>query len=326
MTFFGLFLPRMHNCRALSSLFGQSTSAILLAVIMLGGVAIAPPRAWAQEIIATVNGQPITDLDLSQREKLMRVLRQPTTRDAAMQSLIDDALENQETSQFGVKPDDAQIGQEMMRTARKLKIAPEVFFGELQRSGASDSHIKDHFSAELAFFSLIQAFHKGVDASESQVDAELAKEGGKSALTQYRLRQVIFVIPTDNAKDQSALKGRVAAAEQLRSRFSDCDLGLPLARSMDNVAVRDEITRDLLQLGEQMKQLLDKTPTGHLTPPSRSAEGIEMIAVCGKSAATDDSSIRAEISQQILAGEIDAAGQKRLQELRSNAVIVKKMN
>ncbi len=109
---------------------------------------------------------------------------------------------------------------------------------------------------------------------------------------------MIFVIPTDIAKDQSALKGRVAAAEQLRARFSDCDSGLPLARSMDNVAVRDEIIRDLLQLGEQMKQLLDKTPTGHLTPPSRSPEGIEMIAVCGKSAATDDSSIRAEISQQ----------------------------
>ena len=147
MTFFGLFLPRMRNCRALSSLFGHSTLAILLAVIVLGGVAVAPPRAWAQEIIATVNGQPITDLDLSQREKLMRVLRQPTTREAAMQSLIDDALENQETSQFGIKPDDAQIGQEMMRTAKKLKIAPEVFFDELQRSGASDSHIKDHFSA-----------------------------------------------------------------------------------------------------------------------------------------------------------------------------------
>ncbi len=161
MTFFGLFLPRMHNCRALSSLFGHSTLVILLAVILLGGVAVAPPRAWAQEIIATVNGQPITDLDLSQREKLLRVLRQPTTRDAAMQSLIDDALENQETSQFGVKPDDAQIGQEMMRTAKKLKIAPEVFFGELQRSGASDGHIKDHFSAELAFFSLIASLSQG---------------------------------------------------------------------------------------------------------------------------------------------------------------------
>lgn len=326
MIFFGL-LPKMRNCRALFSQSGQSTLAILLTTVtLLGGVAAAPSRAWAQEIIATVNGQPITDLDLSQREKLMRVLRQPTTRDAAMQSLIDDALENQETSQFGVKPSDAEIGQEMMRTARKLKIAPEVFFGELQRSGASDGHIKDHFSAELSFFSLMQAFHKGVEASENQIDAELAKEGGKSALTQYRLRQVIFVIPTNIAKDQSALKGRVAAAEQLRARFSDCDSGLPLARSMDNVAVREEIIRDSLQLGEQMKQLFDKTPTGHLTPPSRSAEGIEMIAVCGKSAATDDSSIRAEISQQILAGEIDIAAQKRLQELRSNAVIVKKMN
>lgn len=322
MKFFGL-LPQMRNCRGF---FFQSTLAILPAVTLLGAVAVVPPRARAQEIIATVNGQPITDVDLSQREKLLKVLRQPTTRDAAMQSLIDDSLENQETSQFGIKPDDAAVGQEMMRAARKLKIAPEVFFGELQRSGVSDSHIKDHFGAELAFFSLIQAFHKGVEASESQVDAELAKEGGKSAVTQYRLRQVIFVIPSEIAKDQSAIKGRVDAAEQLRSRFSDCDSGLVIARAMDNVAVRDEITRDSLQLGEQMKQLLDKTPVGHLTPPSRSPEGIEMIAICGKSAASDDSSIRAEISQEILATEIDVAAQKRLKELRSTAVVVKTTN
>ncbi len=325
MIFFGL-LPRRRNCRALSSLSGHSTLAILLAITVLGGIAAAPPCAWAQEIIATVNGLPITDLDLSQREKLMRVLHLPPTRDAAMQSLIDDALENQETSQFQIKPDDAQIGQEMMRTAKKLKVAPQVFFEELQRSGASDSHVKDHFSAQLAFFSLVQAFHKGVEASESQVDAELAKEGGKASVTQYRLRQVIFVVPAEIAKDQAAILSRVGAAQQLRARFTDCDSGLPLARAMDNVAVRDEIIRDSLDLGEQMKQLLDKTPAGHLTPPSRSAEGIEMIAVCGKSAATDDSSIRAEISQNILASEIDADMQKRLQDLRSRAVIVKTMN
>jgi len=288
------------------------------------GPFLALPQARAQEILATVNGQPITDLDLSQREKLLKLLHKPATRDAAMQSMVDDILENQETSEFQIKPNDTQIGQEMMRTAKQAKIDPQLFFSQLQTSGISESHVKDHFSAQLAFYSLIEAFHKGVDASESQVDAELAKEGGKSSVTQYRVRQVIFVIPTEIAKNQAAIQGRVQAAEQLRTRFEDCQSGLSLARNMDNVAVREEVIRDSLQISDQLKQLLDKTPTGHLTPPARTTEGIEMLAICSKSASTDDTSLRTEISQKILSVEIEAAAQKRLLELRSHAVIVKK--
>lgn len=320
MTFFGI---SWRDCPALS-LSARTKCAFLLAATLFAGLFLAPPQARAQEILATVNGQPITDLDLSQREKLLKLLHKPATRDAAMQSMVDDILENQETAQFEVKPNDAQIGQEMMRTAKQAKIDPQLFFNQLQTSGISESHIKDHFSAQLAFYSLIEAFHKGVEASESQVDAELAKEGGKDAVTQYRVRQVIFVIPTDIAKNQAAIQGRVEAAEQLRTRFTDCDSGLSLARNMDNVAVREEVIRDSLQIGDQLKQLLDKTPTGHLTPPARTTEGIEMLAVCAKSASTDDTSLRAEISQKILSVKIEADAEKRLQELRANAVIVKK--
>ena len=77
-------------------------------------------------------------------------------------------------------------------------------------------------------------------------------------------------------------------------------------------------------MDEALRQMLDKTPTGHLTPPQRSTAGIEMLAVCNKSTSKDDSSIRAAISERILAAELDADAEKKLQELRSHAVIVKK--
>jgi len=320
MTFSGI---SWRDCPSFSR-SARAKWSFLLAAGLLAGLFLALPQARAQEILATVNGQPVTDLDLSQREKLLKLLHKPATRDAAMQSMVDDILENQETSEFQIKPNDTQIGQEMMRTAKQAKIDPQLFFSQLQTSGISESHVKDHFSAQLAFYSLIEAFHKGVDASESQVDAELAKEGGKSSVTQYRVRQVIFVIPTEIAKNQAAIQGRVQAAEQLRTRFEDCQSGLSLARNMDNVAVREEVIRDSLQISDQLKQLLDKTPTGHLTPPARTTEGIEMLAICSKSASTDDTSLRTEISQKILSVEIEAAAQKRLLELRSHAVIVKK--
>ena len=90
------------------------------------------------------------------------------------------------------------------------------------------------------------------------------------------------------------------------------------------MAVQEEITRNSLQLSEGLKQLLDKTPAGHLTPPSRSSEGIEMIAVCSKDASTDDTALRNAISQKLMAAEIDVDAAKRLKEMRSYAVVVVK--
>ncbi|HEY5225271.1 MAG TPA: hypothetical protein VIJ06_00625 [Methylovirgula sp.] len=297
---------------------------LVLAAGLLCGVFGTLAQVHAQAIITTVNGNPITDLDLGQRMKLLHVLRKPASREAALQSLIDDQLRLEELALYQVKPSDAEIGQQIVRTANDMKIAPEALLGELQRSGVSEAHFKEHFSAISGFDGLMQAFHKGVEPSEAQVSAELAKEGSKAtANTEYRIHQVIFIVSA-SANSLAAVKGRMEAAQQLRARFSDCASGLPLARGMDNVAVKDEIVRNSAQLNGQLKILLEKTAAGHLTAPQRTAEGIEMIAVCSKGASTDDSAIRATISAKLLYVEMEAAADKRLKVLRADAVIVKR--
>jgi peptidyl-prolyl cis-trans isomerase SurA len=298
--------------------------ALALAAALLCGVFGRLAQVHAQAIITTVNGNPITDLDLGQRMKLLHVLRKPASRDAALQSLINDQLRLQEMALYQVKPTDAEIGQQIVRTANDMKISPDALLGELQRSGVSQAHFKEHFSAVSGFDGLMQAFHKGVEPSETQVRAELAKEGSKAtANTEYRIHQVIFIVPS-SANSLAAVKGRMEAAQQLRARFSDCASGLPLARGMDNVAVKDELVRNSAQLSAPLKALLEKTETGRLTAPQRTPEGIEMIAVCSKGASTDDSAIRAAISAKLLYVEMEAAAEKRLKVLRADAVIVKK--
>ncbi|MGO9134331.1 MAG: hypothetical protein ACLP8A_09840 [Methylovirgula sp.] len=310
--------PAVRPIRAWTSLF-----FILTLFCSLIGVL---NQAQAQAIIATVNGNPITDLDLSQRMKLLKVLRKPATRDAAMESLIEDILKTQETSLYKIAPTDAQIGQQIVHVAADMKIAPEALFAEFQHAGVSDTHVKEHFSAEVAFLGLVDAFHKGVEASEAQIRAELAKEESHASNTEYRIHQVIFVLPSGvtGAKAIEAIKGRIAAAEQLRTRFTDCGSGLPLARSMDNVAVKDEIVSNSSRLTQQLRQLFDKTPTGHLTPPQHTQEGVEMIAICSKTASHDDTALRTAISERLLAAEVKQDADRRLKELRARAVIVKR--
>ncbi len=293
------------------------------ASVFLASLCICPPLAQAQSIVATVNGTPITNLDIEQRTKLLHILHKPAGQDVALQSLIDDDVKLDETSKYKIKASDSDIGREISLVAASLKMAPEALLAALRAAGVPESHIKDHFASAFTFRSLMQAYHKGVEASETEVRAELAKEGGKAAAgTEYTVHEVVFTIALPLSMEK--INNRTRAAEQLRARFTDCASGLPLARSMDDVAVKDEIRRSAKQLTEGIRQLLDKTPTGHLTPPQRSSEGIEMLAVCNKSASTDDSAARSAIAERILAARIDAEGEKRLQELRSEAVIVKK--
>jgi peptidyl-prolyl cis-trans isomerase SurA len=298
-------------------------AALCAALGLVLSLSIAPPRAHAQTIVATVNGTPITSLDVEQRMKMLRVLRKPASRDAAMQSLIDDNLRLDETSKYKIRASDAEIGQQIAREATHLNMTPEALVAALHGAGVSDSHIKDHFAAAHTFHLLMQAYNKGVEASESQIRAELAKEGGKAAAgMEYGIRQVVFTISPPTSLEK--VNNRMHEAEQLRARFTDCASGLPLARGLEDVAVKEEIRRNASQLSQPIRQLLDKTPPGHLTPPQRTAEGVEMLAVCSKSASRDDSSVRAAISERIISAELDAEGEKRLQELRSHAVIVKK--
>jgi peptidyl-prolyl cis-trans isomerase SurA len=289
---------------------------------LAAGLLFSVPGAHAQDIVATVNGAPITNWDISEREKLLRAMHKPDTYDDAMNSMIDDALKLGETQKFKISVSNSDIGQQIAIEANEMHLAPSALMAAIQHAGVSEQHIKDHFSADLQFNLLVQAFNKGVDPSEEAIRSELAKDGGKSAAgIEYKLHQVIFTLHGKNVFAEA--QDRMKAAEQLRARFDNCADGLPLARAMDDVAVKDEIIRNSLQIGDDLKNLLDKTPVGHLTPPERTADGVAMIAVCSKGISNDDTAIRKTISERLLSEQIRADAARRLAELRSYAVIVK---
>jgi len=253
---------------------------------------------------------------------MLRVLHKPATRDAAIESLFTDRLEIHESGKFGVDPRESDISQHIMKVAQEMKIAPQALVEALQHAGVTPEHFKAHFRADVAYSVLVQALNKGVEASEEQVRAELAKQGGKSASgTEYTVRQVIFAVP--HTATMATLTERAHEAEQLRTRFTDCESGIPLARAINDVTVRDPLVKTSVEIGEALRELLDKTPAGHLTAPQRSTDGLEMIAVCTKGVAKDDSAARTAISQKLLAAHIAADSERRLKEIRAKAVVVK---
>ncbi len=288
----------------------------------LAAVALPCGTAWAQALVVAVNGDPVTTLDVEQRMKLLRAIHRPATRDAAIESMVADRLELREAGRYGIVIKDNEIGEQVNTDSNKLKTTPQALLADLQRAGVQQAHLVGYFKAELGFAVLVKALNKGVEASEVAVRAELAKSGGKASITDYTIRQVVFTV--DPGDSPATINEKAKRAEALRARFANCSSGLAEARALAGVAVREPLTRSSTSLSAPLRALLEKTPVGHLTPPSRSPSGLEMVAVCDRAAAKDDTELRKTIADRLLQAHYDAEAASRLKDMRARAVIDKR--
>jgi len=288
-------------------------AVLLAAAISLGSLASTPSHA--QAVVASVNDDPVTNVDIEQHMKILRVLQKNATRDAALESIYETRLKLMEMSKYKVNPGDPDIGWALGITARRLKTEPQALVGALQRAGVTEDQWKQKWKSEAGWMQLIRALNRTLEVSETEVRAELAKSG-QSKAAEYTVRQVILVVPNGGNAE-----GRMAEAGQLRARFTDCATGVPMAAAFRDTAVKEPITRSASTLNEALRKILDSTPVGKLTPPSRSPQGIEMLAVCNKSDRQDSAAaenLRNDMVFKKLQGESD----KRYAEVRSKAIIV----
>lgn len=305
------------------------TSALrraLAAAAMAGTFAVTLPGvstpAFAQAIVMTVNDAPVTTYDVEQRMKLLRVLRESASRDAAIESLIRDRLILGEVRKYSINPSEQEITQEAVRDAGEKKISPQALSAGLQSGRIDKSHWQDHWRAVYAWKVLIAAFNKQVSVSEDEVRSELAKSGAGAKQAEYRLQQITLIVP--QSAGPAAYNSRFAEANQLRARFRDCANGITMARALRDVAVQPAMTRLSGALSEQLVKILNSTPVGQLTSPARGPTGIDMIAVCGKSNEANSHSASEIVRDRLLTRKLRGEADRRLAELRKRAVIVKR--
>lgn len=308
--------------RRFKNLTHVGLAAALLAIPLSLPMALAPSQAVAQALAATVNDSPITTYDLDQRMRLLRVLRQNASREAALESVIEDRLKLKETSKFGIKPSEQDASNELARIAAEKKIAPQALLAGLQSSGVNSQHWQEFGKARAAWRGLVQAMNKNVGVSESRVREALSNRGGKIDTNEYRLRQIVLIVP--RRAGAGAVEARMRDAEGLRSRFTDCQSGVKLAQSLRDVAVKPVMTRSAASLSDELAALLDRTPVGRLTPPQRSANGLEMLAICGKSADRGDGAAAQEVREELMSKRLEAAAEKLYKPLRKRAIVVRR--
>jgi peptidyl-prolyl cis-trans isomerase SurA len=301
--------------------FAAATFAV---AIMLA----APPNAYAQQVVAFVNGQPITTLDIEHRAKFLQMSsKKVPPRKEVLDSLIDEILEIAEAKRYGLDVPDAQVDESYNTVASRMGIDAQKLTQLLAAGGASDDTLKRRLRAQIAWTNLVRGRYKAsLEIRDKDVEAQLQLHKTEDKIEtgyEYIMRPVVFIVP--RGSPDAAYEARKRDAEALRSRFANCNEGITFARALPDVAVRDQVSKYSADLAQQLRQILDGTVIGHLTPPEQTAEGVQMFAVCAKKETKSETPEMKEIRDQMFQQKFGAQAKRYLDTLRRQAMIEYKM-
>jgi peptidyl-prolyl cis-trans isomerase SurA len=177
--------------------------------------------------------------------------------------------------------------------------------------------------SEMVWTSLVRGRYKeSLQVGEKDVAEAVQVKGDdkqEAESFEYQMRPIVLIVARGSA--QAAIEARVKEAEALRTRVQTCDEANAFFKSMPNAAIRESVTKTSADIPAVLRDVLDKTPIGHLTAPEVTKQGVEMVALCGRKTTTVDTPKKKEIREKMYAQKYEAKSKSYLQEVRKAAMI-----
>lgn len=299
----------------------RNNARIWLAAAVIAGFFL--PVAASAQVVVVANGSPITELDIAQRTKLIATsTRKTPSRQDVIQELIDDRIKIAKAKVYGMEVSDTEVDSTFATMAQRQHMTTQQFSQVLERSGIMPQTVKARVRAQLTWNQLVRAkFGSTLEVSDADVTKALieTKESDTGVGYIYTLYPVVVLAPRGSA--ETLLRAKLQEADGLRQRFTSCDTGLRIARSMRDIAVREPVTRSSSDLPEQFRNLLASIELGHLTQPEPTDQGLQMFAVCNKRQTTADTPAKRQAKEQIFNKRFEVESKRFLDEIRKQAMI-----
>ena len=305
-------MPDTFSFRRLT-LAGFAALALALPMLM-------PSPARAQ-VAAIVNGDPITALDITERQKLHRGSGKNVSRKEVLEELIEYKLKLQIAQRANISPTDAEVNRAFASMAQRSGRTIAQFEQALAQGGIDVGRLKTRVKSDLAWQQYIQANAGNIIVRDADLVAAMNARGQNLQLksVQYTMQQVIFVVRR-NAPD-SVRQARLKEAESLRSRISSCQQVSGISREYREVVVKPPIRRLSSDLAPALQKLLESLPDGRMAPPEVTANGIEVVAICDRREVPADISSNRELRNELLGQRLQAYEKRLLDKMRQTSII-----
>jgi peptidyl-prolyl cis-trans isomerase SurA len=305
-TFYHRFSPVIMGCAAALFLMGCETPS------------------HAQTVVVMVGGEPITEYDIEQRSKLeFMSTHKPAVRQQMLDQLIDEKVKIREGKKYSVDPTSTDIDQSYNQMSSRMRMTPEQLTKILDAQGIRPETLKERLRADMVWTSLVRGrFKESLQVGEKEVATAAEQSGDEKQVGEsfeYKMQPIVLVVAKGSAP--AVIEARHKEAEALRNRVQTCDEANVFFKSMKNAAIREAVTRTSADIPAPLREVLDKTPIGHLTPPEVTKQGIEMVALCARKPTSIDTPKKKEIRDKMYAEKYEAKSKAYLQECRKAAMI-----
>jgi len=279
----------------------------------------------AQSVVVMVNGEPITNYDIEQRSKLNTLSHKAATRQQVLEELIDEKVKIKEAKKFGVDPTSSDIDAAFSQMSSRMHLTADQLSKMLEAQNIRPETLKARLKADMVWGSLVRGrFKESLQVGEKDVAAAVQvnteeKDKPQTESFEYQMRPVVLIVP--RGAPAAAMETRRKEAEALRARVQTCEDANALFRSMQNATIRDTVVKTSADLPAPLRELLDKTPIGHLTAPETTKQGIEMVALCGRKPTTIDTPKKREVREKMFLEKYEKKQKAYLDEVRKAAMI-----
>src|ERR1700709_881155 len=272
-----------------------------------------------------VNGEPTRAYDSEQRTKLNVLSHKTATRQQVIDELIEEKVKIKEGKRFGVDPTASDIVASFAQMSTRMRTTPELLTKSLEGQGIRAETLKARIKADMVWGSLVRGrFKESLQVGEKDVAAAVEVSADEKSKPQtesfeYQMRPIVLIVPRGAAP--AAIELRRKEAETLRARVQSCDEANSLFKSMQNAAIRDTVTKTSADIPAVLRDVLDKTPIGHLTAPEVTKQGVEMVALCGRKPTTIDTPKKREVREKMFSEKFEKKSKAYLEEVRKAAMI-----
>jgi peptidyl-prolyl cis-trans isomerase SurA len=192
-------------------LFPAAVGAMFAAACcLLLSVGTAP----AQQIVAFVNGEPITALDVDQQTRIIEAFSQRRpSRKEALDDLVDQKIKVNQGRRLGITLSDAEVDREFAALARRGSRSVAEFTSAFRQAGINPAAFKVKLRADTVWRQVLQKMSPGsFQVRDADVVAALLARGQPptSKAIQYRMRQIVFVVPRGSPDSARAARVREA--------------------------------------------------------------------------------------------------------------------
>jgi peptidyl-prolyl cis-trans isomerase SurA len=305
--------------------------ALAFAMALLAGFGPVPSSAWAQAIVAVVNDDVVTDLQVEQRVRmaLFATNQRPTPeaferlRQPVLGTLIDERLQVQEAQRLGIEIDEAELDAAMAEVARRNGLTTDVLLGRMSAAGIRPETWRDQIRAQIAWSQVTrrQIARRAV-VTDTQVDQTV--ERLTAGTQQYRLAEV-FLPSAGSGDDARVLQDAERLREALRRGADFAGIAQQFSASPSAERGGDLGWLPAENLPPELASIVAGLADGEVSRPIRTPDGVYLFRRLGERRAGEpieaDPEARQQVEQRLREEAIERLAARYLRNLRQEAFI-----